>query len=567
MIDSKKTRCNLMNSRAAAKRTSTRGEVLEEGREAFRKRAWGTAFARLTQADLETPLEAEDLLLLGQAAQLIGRETEAADLLARTHQAFLSRGETQFAARCAFWMGFQYLLAGEFAKSGGWLSRAARLLDGQPECVENGYLLLPAGYRSFHSGDAKTAHTAFLQATSIGERFADRDLVTLGLQGQGRALIRRGEIPRGVALLDEAMVAVVAGEVSPLSAGGVYCSVLDACGEIFDLRRAQEWTSALERWCESQPDLVPYRGHCLIRRAELLQLHGSWEDALDWAQRATEWLALPTPRPAVGSAYYQVGEIRRLRGMFAEAEEAYRLAGQWLRNPGPGMAQLQLAKGRIEAAHAAIRRMAEEVQETCPRCRVLDAYVEIALAAREIAEAGAAATELAEIAERHDVPFLRALSRRACGSVLLAEGNPRAALVELRQSYALWCDLEVPYEACRARLLIAAACRALGEQEDARLELTGLREGLERLGAQPDLARVDALLGTTGSSGECPLTEREVEVLRLVAAGLTNREIAGKLKISEKTVARHLSNIFTKLNLSTRTAAAAWAYDHGIVDR
>lgn len=554
-----------MNSRAAAKRVGTREELLTGGREAFRKRAWATVFERLAEADLERPLEPEDLLLLGQAAQLIGREAEAADLLARTHQAFLSRGDIQFAARCAFWMGFQYLLAGEFAKSGGWLSRAARLLDGQPECVENGYLMLPVAYRAFHSGDTTTAHATFLQATSIGQRFADPDLMALALQGQGRALIRRGEISRGVALLDEAMVAVVAGEVSPLSAGGVYCSVLDACGEIFDLRRAQEWTSALERWCESQPDLVPYRGHCLIRRAELLQLHGSWADALDWAERATEWLARPSPRPAVGSAYYQVGEIQRLRGMFAEAEESYRLAGQWLRNPGPGTALLQLARGRTEAAHAAIRRMAEEVQETCPRCRVLDAYVEIALAAREIAEAGVAATELAETAERHDVPFLRALSRRACGAVLLGQGNPRAALLELRKSYALWCDLEVPYEACRARLLIAAACRALGEQEDARLELDAAREGLARLGAEPDLARVDALLGSVGSSAECPLTEREVGVLRLVAAGLTNREIAGKLEISEKTVARHLSNIFTKLNLSTRTAAAAYAYDHGLV--
>ena len=554
-----------MNTRAAAKRVSTRGEVLEQGREAFQKRAWGTAFARLTEADREMPLEPGDLLLLGQAAQLIGRDAEAADLLARTHQAFLSRGETQFAARCAFWMGFRYLLSGEFAQSGGWLSRAARLLDGQPECVENGYLLLPTGYRSFHSGDATSAHASFVQATSIGERFGDRDLVTMGLQGQGRALIRRGEIARGVALLDEAMVAVVAGEVSPLNAGGVFCSVLDACGEIFDLRRAQEWTSALERWCESQPDLVPYRGHCLIRRAELLQWHGSWEDSLEWARRAAEWLGRPTPQPAVGSAYYQVGEIQRLRGMFAEAEEAYRLAGQWLRNPGPGIAQLQLARGRIEAAHAAIRRMADEVQDACQRCRVLDAYVEIALAAKEPAEAGAASTELAGMGERFDVPFFRALSRRACGAVLLAQGNPRAALAELRQSYALWCDLQVPYEACRARLLIAAACRALGEQEDARLELTGVREELERLGAQPDLARVDALLGATGSSGECPLTEREMQALRLVAAGLTNREIAGKLAISEKTVARHLSNIFTKLNLSTRTAAAAYAYDHGMV--
>ena len=554
-----------MSSRSAASSSSTRAQALEQGRESFRKQAWGAAFSQLSAADCEASLEAEDLAQLAQAARLIGKEAEGADLLSRAHQAFLSRGDEQPAARCAFWMGFSALLNGEFAKAGGWLSRAKRLLDGHPDCAENGYLLLPEGYRAFHEGDTVTAHATFVQATAIGERFGEKDLITLGLQGQGRALIRQGEIARGVALLDEAMVAVTAGEVSPLSAGGVYCSVLEGCGEIFDLQRAQEWTSALERWCASQPDLVPYRGHCLIRRAELLQLHGAWEEALEWAQKAGEWLSHPTPKPGLGAALYQVGEIQRLRGRFAEAEEAYSQATQLSRCQGPGMAQLRLAQGRIDAANAAIRRMAGEGMETGPRARTLDAYVEIVLAAKDVPAARAAAEELAGIAGRQDVAFFRALSLRAAGAVLLAEGNARGAMAELRRSWDHWCELQVPYESARVRVLVGLASRALGDEENACLELTAARQAFERLGAVVDLARVEALLLKTPACAAGPLTEREVQVLRLVASGMTNRGIAGRLKISEKTVARHVSNIFTKLDLSSRTAAVAYAYDHNLV--
>jgi tetratricopeptide (TPR) repeat protein len=360
-----------MSSRMSLRAPSPRVQALEEGRESFRIQAWGAAFSQLSEADREEDLGAEDLLQLAQAALLIGRETEGVDHLARAHQAFLNRGEVQPAARCAFWLGFTLLIDGESAKAGGWLSRAGRMLDSQPDCAEKGFLLLPEGYRAFHAGDLQTAHSMFVQAVAIGERFGDRELLTLGLQGQGRALIRQGEIAKGVTLLDEAMVAVTAGEVSPLTAGGVYCSVLEACGEICDLRRAQEWTSALDRWCAAQPDLVPYRGHCLVRRAELLQLHGAWPDALEGAQRASEWLSHPAPKPGIGSAFYQVAEMHRLCGKFNEAEEAYRQASQWNRRSGPGPALLRLAKGEVREASAAIRRgrgLSTRTSRSCPGC-------------------------------------------------------------------------------------------------------------------------------------------------------------------------------------------------------
>ena len=543
----------------------TRARALDRGRESLRNQAWGDAFSQLSAADREAMLEPADLEGLAHAAHLTGRETASADFLARAHQGFLSRGETQRAARCAFWLGFTALVNGELAQAGGWLSRANRVLDGQPDCVEKGYLLLPVGYRAFQEDDAATAYKTFSQAATIGNRFSEADLVTLARQGQGRALIRQGEITRGVTLLDEAMVAVTAGEVSPIVAGGVYCSVIEACSEIFDLRRAQEWTSALEQWCASQSDMVPYRGHCLVRRAEILQLHGAWKDALGAAQQACEWFSHPTPRPEAGAAFYRLAEVHRLRGEFAEAEEAYRHASRWERTPQPGRAQLRFAQGQLDAANAAIRRLAEEVQEARSRSRVLDAYVEIVLAVKDVAAARAAADELSDIAERHGAPFLRAVSARATGAVLLAEGDARGALTTLRQSWTTWCKLEAPYDAARTRTLIALACRALGDDDAADLELIAAREVFHQLGAAPDLARVEALGQEKSSKVASPLTTREVQVLKLVARGMTNRGIAGKLGISEKTVARHLSNIFNKLDLSSRAAATAYAYQHELV--
>ena len=503
-------------------------------------------------------------MLLAQAALLIGKETEGADFLARAHQAFLSSGQVEHAARCAFWLGFTALLGGESAKAGGWFSRAGRLVESD-DCVEKGYLLLPAGYRAFHAGEADTAYSMFAQAAAVGERFRDKDLMTLGLQGQGRVLIRAGEVTRGVALLDEAMVAVTAGEISPLNAGGVYCSVLEACGEIFDLRRAQEWTLELEKWCASQPDIVPYRGHCLVRRAELLQLHGAWADALEWARQACDWLSRPAPKAAAGAAFYQIGEIQRLRGSFPQSQDAYRQASQWQRSPGPGLALLYLAQGQVQKAKAAIERAREEVQEPGPRARVLDAYVEIVLAANDAVSARTAADELTRIAAGRNIPFLRALASRAEGAVLLAEDNPKGALAEFRESWNIWCELQAPYEASRVRLLMALAYKKLGDEENEFLELNAARETFESLGAAPDLSRVEALLRRDTHKRSGLLSEREVQVLKLVATGLTNRSIAAKLRISEKTVARHLSNIFTKLDLSSRTAATAYAYDHKII--
>jgi DNA-binding CsgD family transcriptional regulator len=539
-------------------------QALVRGREAFRRQAWAEAVSELVAADREKALDPQDLVQLAQASLLTGREREGTELLARAHQGFFNCKQSQPAARSAFWLGFMALLNGDMAQASGWLARAQRLIQDQ-DWVEKGYLLLPMGFRAVHGGDAANAFEIFAQAAAIGERFTDSDLMALARQGQGRSLIRQGEIARGVALLDEAMVAVTAGEVTPLTAGGVYCSVIEACGEIFDLRRAQEWTSALEQWCNAQPDMVPYRGHCLVRRAEILRLHGAWPDAIEQATKACQKFTEPTPKVEAGAAYYQLAELHRLRGEFDAAEEAYQHAGRWIRVPQPGLAMLRFAQGQMEAARAAIRRIAEEVHEPGNRARILDSYVEIMVAVDDVPSARAAANELATITLRFRAPLLDAMSARAIGTVLLAEKDAKGALAQLRRSWAIWCELDAPYEAARTRVLMAQACGELDDCDTATQELELAREVFARLGAAPDLARVQAMSQTMDGGADHLLTAREIQVLKLVATGKTNRAIAVKLNISEKTVARHLSNIFNKLDLSSRAAATAFAYQNQLV--
>jgi ATP/maltotriose-dependent transcriptional regulator MalT len=540
--------------------TMSMTDTLNRGRESFARQSWGDARARLVDADRTRPLDAEDLELLAVAAYLVGDDDASVDAWARAHQSWLQRGELRSAARCAFWISFRLMLKGDMAQSGGWLSRAQRLLaDGDDDCVEQGYLLIPAALASLGEGDGEAGYLTMDRVGEFGSRFGDADLVTLGCLGRGQALILMGDARRGVALLDEAMAAVMAGEVSPTITGIVYCAVIEACHTVMDVRRAHEWTAALTRWCESQPDLVPYRGQCLVHRSEIMRFKGAWGEAMDEVTRACEALA---GEPAIGAAFYQRAELHRLRGEFEAAEEAYGRASEYGRSAQPGLAQLRLAQHRVDAALASIRNVVDIPLEGVPRARVLEAYVEILLAAGDLTTAREAADELSSVASEFDVPLMRAVAADAGGAVLMAEGDPRGALVALRIAWDAWRELDAPYEAARTRVLLGLACRHLGDRDGADLELDAARRVFEELGAVPDLGRTAELVSGVKQPGG--LTAREVEVLALVATGMSNRAIADALVISEKTVARHLSNIFIKLDLSSRSAATAYAYEHGL---
>jgi len=543
----------------------TTADALDEGRRSYDQQAWADAYARLSAADHEKPLELEDLERLAIAARLLGRDADGDALYERGHQELLRRGETRRAARWAMWLGTSLMDRGEMARGGGWFARARRLLDDSPEeCAEQGFLLVPVAFQAMFGGDVETAHATFGQVTEIGDRFHEPDLAALGRLGLGQSLIMQDRIAEGVALLDEAMVSVTAREVSPLLCGLIYCAVIDACQGVFDLRRAREWTTALTVWCDAQPDMVPFSGQCLVHRAEIMQLHGSWPDAVEAAQRAKERFLRSPGQPAVGMALYRQAELHRLRGEFADAAEAYRQASHWGHQIQPGLAQLRLAQGQTDAALAAIRRALDEQHPHMDRPRILAAAAEIMLTAHDIDGARAAADELSHVADHVGAPLLRAMAAHSLGSVLLADGDARAALAALRRAWSTWHGLDAPYEAARTRVLIGLTCRALGDEDSARMELDAAAWIFEQLGAAPDVAHTEAL-ARRAPKAQGGLTAREVEVLRLVASGKTNRAIAADLFLSEKTVARHVSNIFTKLGLSTRAAATAYAYEHDLV--
>ena len=539
---------------------------LLQARESFDRHAWNDAYAGLSAADTGSELASEDLERLAIAAHLGGRPDESTAAGARAHLEAIREGDIERGVRCAIALGMQLLQRGDMAQAGGWLARAGRLIEETGyDGVERGSLLVPQALQALMVGEPASALAIFEEVAAIAERFGDRDLKTLGRLGRGQSLIAMSDTARGVPLLDEAMAAVVAGEISPIVAGIVYCAVIEACQSLFDLRRAQEWTTALNRWCESQPDLVPFRGNCLLYRAELLRFHGAWQDAADEARRARDWLSRPPPDPAVGEALYQLAELDRLRGAFGPAEAAYREASSWGRRPEPGLPLLRLAQGDIDAAAASIRRALTEAPDDLVRARLLEPQVEIALAAGDVAGAQAAADDLGRLAEAFDAPLLRAMAARCDGSVRLAAGEADEALGVLRRAWQAWRDLDAPYEAARVRVLVGRACRELGDMDGAVLEFEAAREVFERLGAAPDLDRVARDSGERVAGPAGGLSPREVEILRLVAAGNTNRAIATGLSISERTVDRHVSNIFTKLDVSTRAAATAYAYEHDLV--
>lgn len=538
---------------------------LERGRAAYAELSWTTAYTSLTQADEVGPIDVDDLWRLATAAYMLGRDDEYVRHVKRVHHAHMDRGQPLDAVRSAFWIGLNLTMRGHDGRATGWFRRAERLLDqGPPDSVERGYLLVPTLLQQMDAGTFEQARATAAAAVEISQRFEDHDLFAIAVHEEGHALLELGHVEGGMTLLDEAMVAVTEGDLSPIVTGIVYCSVIGYCQEFGVLQRSQEWTQALSSWCEQQPDLLAFTGVCYVHRAEILELRGAWSEALEEARRAGQRFERVHDRVSAGHARYREGEIHRLRGEYGAAEEAYRDAIGFGWQPQPGFALLQLATGDQQAALAAIRRCVAESDPGRSRAQLLAAHVEIALTADEVDEAAQACEELEAIGTTYDATVLGTLARHARGAVELARNRPAAALTSLRVAAQEWLELEAELEAARAHVLTGEACRRLADERTAALHFDGARHMLTELGAAPDIARLDELEGRRATDDSI-LSPRELEVLRLVAAGETNRSIAEVLVVSERTVERHVSNIFTKLGVSSRSAATAYAYEHALV--
>jgi DNA-binding CsgD family transcriptional regulator len=538
---------------------------LERGREAYERHDWAAAYASLLAAGETTPLGVVDLDRLAWAAELSGDTEGFLKATERVYEVRLAEGALRPAARAAFWVGFRAMSLGEAGRANAWLGRSQRIVEGESgECAEQGYLLLPVAFRHQIAGQLDAALAVAGEAAAIGDRVGDGDLSAFGRTIQGRALIRLGQIDRGMALLDESMLAVTANRLSPIFTGLIYCTVIASCQRVYAIERAREWTTALSVWCESEPRAVAFQGPCLIHRAELLQIGGAWPEAIEEARHAGRRVR-PNDRTALADAHYQEGEIHRLRGAYEEAERCFKAASVHGQEPQPGLALLRLAGGQREAAQSAIRRVVAETRDPLAQARLLPAAVEIHLAVGDVASARAACAQLDEIAASFATEVLGALAAHGRGQIHLAEGDAQAALGPLRRAFWVWQKMGAPYMAARVRVDLARACQALGDGEGARIELEVARALFEELGAVPDVAALGTLPGAPVAKPPHGLTQRELQVLRFVAAGKTNKLIARELFLSEKTIDRHVSNILVKLDVGSRTAATAWAYEHDLV--
>jgi len=544
--------------------TETSPELVR-AREAYGRRAWDDAYQLFAALDRVSPLGRDDLAMYSWAAGLSGRDRELLAILERCYQLVID-SDPLMAARVGFWLGYRLNSFGELGQASGWFARVERLIEreGKP-CAISGYLRIPQTMRHLAQNEFALASACAEEAARIGEQFGEADLVALARSLQGRARLRQGKIREGLALLDEAMVTVRSDGDAPIVPALVYCILIEGCRQVYALDRCREWTAALTSWCESQPQLVPFNGVCMVHRCEVMEMNGQWDAALEEARRACERLTRTADPFAAPGAHYQKAEMHRLRGELDEAEASYLEAHRMGREPQPGLSLLRLAQGRGDAALASIRRAHAATAEPLQRARLLPAMVEIALTAGDLEGAAQASAELDALSEQFESQVLAAIAAHARGSVLLARGESGQALDALRPALAEWQRECAPYLAARVRVSVGLACRALGDEDGAALELAAARKVFEELGAKPDLARLPAT--SVSERGERPdgLTARELEVLGLVAAGKTNKVIARELFLSEKTVDRHVSNIFLKLGVSSRAAATAYAFTHKLV--
>jgi DNA-binding CsgD family transcriptional regulator len=536
-------------------------EELARARADYERGDWAAALTGWRDVDPDT-LGADDLMRLGTACWLSGRYDDYVEAMQRAFQIRSEAGEAPGAARAAGLVAIASVFAGRHAVAGGWEARLERILDELGhDVVERGYRAILQMFRHIGAAEWPAAAESAAAVGEYGRRFRDPDLIAMGLCAQGRLTLYTGRVPEGLALFDEAMVGIAAGDVSPIFAGTVYCTMIEGCQEVSDIGRAAEWTSALTRWCAKQPGLVPFTGQCAVHRGQMMALTGAWPQALEEFDAAVRRYQAAGRSDAVGLALNENGDVLRRLGEYDAAEGCYEEASSHGYEPQPGLALLWLTRGRTRAALAAIRRLLAEREDPVNRSQLLPAAIEVLVEAGDHDQAATLTGELDQVTAVFGCAALRARAAYAAGHVQFATGDPGGALPYLRKSVHAWQSLGCPYEIARCQVLLGRALRALGDEDSAVAELKAAIATFDKLGAKPSRREAEQLLRPVLPGG---LTAREVEVLSLVASGRSNLQIAEALVLSEKTVARHLSNIFTKIEVTSRTAAAAYAFEHGL---
>jgi DNA-binding CsgD family transcriptional regulator len=535
---------------------------IEQARAALDRCAWAETLALATAAGVaEGEREADRLDLVAEASWWLGNLDDCIVAREQAYARYEQVGNHVSAGQCAVWLYEHYMMKTRTAIAGAWLRRARRALDAEPDCVAFGGLVLREAEVAHGSGDLGGAASLARGALDLARRLPSPDLEAQALQAIGRVLIDAGQLAEGLGHLDEAMLSAVEGRLGPYTTGKVHCSMISACEQLGDLRRAAEWTDATLRWSESHP-LAMWPGICRVHHAALLQLRGDWQAAEREARRACAELdGFHVGNVAAG--YNEIGEIRRRLGDLEGAEAAFAQAEAICGQQSAGLALVRLAQHRIDVATAIVSRLlGEQTWNELARAKLLPARIQISVAAGDLEVAADAASELERIATDYKSPALTAAALSARGRLLLAQGNATDACATLQRALQHWSQLEVPYEVATARLLLGQACRKCGDEDGAGWSFAQAADIFDRLGAAIETQQLRDL----NERARLPagLTEREAGVLGLVASGLTNKEIAAALHLSERTVARHLSNIFTKVGVTSRTAAAAFAYEHDL---
>lgn len=546
--------------------------MLVTARAALARHDWEQG--RALAAELRTgdrAAEAERLDILAEALWWLGRLDECIDARQDAFRAHEALGDHRRAGQCAVWLYEHHGMRGRPAMATAWLQRARRALQDDPECVEHGALLLRETELAHGRGRLGEAAELAERALQLGRRLGSANVEAEALQAMGRVLIDTGRVEAGLAHLDEAMLLAVEGRLGPYSTGKVYCSLISACEEVGDLRRAAEWTDATGRWAQQHPFAI-FPGICRIHRSVVLERIGALADAEREARQACdELLGCHLPNAAAG--FVQVGDLRRRLGDLAGAEEAFARAEELSGRACAGTALLRLAQGRVETAVRIVTGcLAEQPPNPLARARVLPAAAQIAVAAGDLPGAEAHVQELESTADAFGVPTLQATAASARGRVQLAAGDVAAAVATLREALRRWRALEVPYEVATTRTVLGQALRRAGDEEAAQESFAAARALFDQIGARLAAGEVGADAPDTVESPTVTrlpggLSPREAEVLRLVAAGRSNKEIAAELYLSVKTVSRHLSNIFAKIGVSSRAAATAFAFEHQLVGR